>query len=355
MDSCCIKLSDMNPLRLAGLILAWVVALVAGSNFAAAAEFRYMRAGNAQDASTAVPKPGFALMGGGDDLDEAFGWLCDRAGGGDFLVLRASGDDEYNAYVQKLCHLNSVATLIIPSRGAAGDPEVARIIRRASAIFISGGDQANYINFWMGTPVQSALNDAIRKGVPIGGTSAGLAVMGEYAYSAQGDKPDDPNLDSKSVLHNAFHSRITLAHEFLEIPLLKGTITDSHFAKRDRMGRLLVFVARLNEEEGKALPPPGEPPVRGVGVDEGAAVLLEPDGKAKVVGRGSGVYFVDPIDSAVFGGAVGHRFLLPGVTVHKVSPGHAFNVKTWTGDAISYRLSTHNGNLRSTQPGGAVY
>ncbi len=101
-------------------------------------------------------------MGGGTDLDEAFQFLCDRAGGGDFLVLRATGDDEYNPYIRGLCHLNSVATLIIPSREAAADPFVADAIKHASAIFIAGGDQANYINFWMNTPVQSALNDAIR-------------------------------------------------------------------------------------------------------------------------------------------------------------------------------------------------
>ena len=212
-----------------------------------------MRAGNAQDATRAAPKAGFALMGGGKDLDEAFRWLCDRAGGGDFLVLRATGDDEYNAYVQKLCRLNSVATLIIPNRAAATDPEVARIIGRASAMFIAGGDQANYINFWMGTPVQAALNDAIRRGVPIGGTSAGLAVMGEWAYSAQGDKPDDPNLDSQSALAHPDMKRITLVKGFLDIPILKGVITDTHFAKRDRMGRLLVFLAHVNQPDGKTV------------------------------------------------------------------------------------------------------
>ena len=105
-------------------------------------------------------------MGGGKDLDEAFRWLCDRAGGGDLLVLRATGDDYYNPYIQHLCHLNSVATLVIPDRGAAQDPAVAKIVQEASALFLSGGDQANYINFWMGTPVQSALNEAIGRGVP---------------------------------------------------------------------------------------------------------------------------------------------------------------------------------------------
>jgi len=61
-------------------------------------------------------------MGGGSDLDEAFQWLCEKAPGGDFLILRAAGDDDYNDYVSKLCRANSVATLIIPSGEAAADP-----------------------------------------------------------------------------------------------------------------------------------------------------------------------------------------------------------------------------------------
>src|ERR1700685_1039063 len=75
--------------------------------------YRYMRAGSAVDASV-TSRSGFALMGGGTDLDGAFRWLCERAAGGDFLVLRASGNDDYNPYVQKLCPLNSVATLLLP-------------------------------------------------------------------------------------------------------------------------------------------------------------------------------------------------------------------------------------------------
>ena len=53
------------------------------------------------DAAPAAPRAGYALMGGGTDLDEAFLWLCERAGGGDFLVLRATGTDDYNPYIQE--------------------------------------------------------------------------------------------------------------------------------------------------------------------------------------------------------------------------------------------------------------
>src|SRR4051794_1791248 len=81
--------------------------------------YKYFRLGNSGDAAHATPRAGYALMGGGTDLDEAFQWLCDRAGGGDLLVLRATGSDDYNSYVRKLCpSLNSVATLVLPNRAA---------------------------------------------------------------------------------------------------------------------------------------------------------------------------------------------------------------------------------------------
>ena len=118
------------------------------------------------------------MMGGGKDLDEAFRWLCSKANGGDFLVLRALGDDAYNSYVNGLCKLNSVATLVIPDLAAAQDPAVADIIRHAEAVFIAGGNQARYVEFWKGTPVEDAINANIASGKPIGGTSAGLAVLG---------------------------------------------------------------------------------------------------------------------------------------------------------------------------------
>jgi cyanophycinase len=312
--------------------------------------YQYFRAGNAANA-TAVPRPAYALMGGGTDLDEAFKFLCDHAGGGDLLVLRATGDDEYNPYIQKICHLNSVATVIIPSRAAAEDPFVAQAIGHASAVFIAGGDQANYINFWQGTPVQTALNAAIARGVPFGGTSAGLAVLGEYAYTAQDDKPDSPNLDDKVAFADPFGPRITLNKGFLSIPILKGVITDSHFAKRNRMGRLLVFLARLNTPDGKASAQAASA-IDGIGINERAAVLLDVDGKAKVVGIG-GAWFIRAGDIK----PLEHGKPLPfGVfDVEKVTPGHSFDLGTWSGESIHYRLTVKNGVMTSSQAGGEVY
>jgi cyanophycinase len=92
--------------------------------------------------------------GGGKDLDAAFRWLCQRANGGDFVILRAADDDSYNTYVNGLCKVNSVATLIIPDRNAAEDSAVSDVIGHAEAVFIAGGDQAHYVRAWqMFTPV----------------------------------------------------------------------------------------------------------------------------------------------------------------------------------------------------------
>jgi len=326
---------------------------IAPSAFAAAQSpaYQYFRIGNRANSTTAIPHAGYALMGGGTDLDQAFRWLCARSGGGDFLVLRAHGNDDYIPYIQKLCHLNSVATLIIPSRVAANDAFVADAIRHATALFIAGGDQANYINFWERTPVQDALNDAIRRGIPIGGTSAGLAVLGEYAYTAQGDKPDDKDLDSKTALNDPYHPRITLDDHFLRIPILEHILTDTHFARRDRMGRLLVFLARENEPDGVPLPPDRR--VRGLGVEQGAAVLVEPDGSASVIGHGSAYFVTESGNAEVL--QPGKPLNLRNIAVEKVEAGHSFNLKTWQGDATRYRLTVEGGLLHSTQSGGAIY
>lgn len=307
--------------------------------------YKYIRIGSPADAS-ATPRPGFALMGGGSDLDEAFRFLCNHSGSGDFLILRSHGGDDYNPYVQKLCQQNSVATLIVPNRAAAEDPFVARTIAHASALFIAGGDQGEYINFWKNTPVQTEMTRAIARGVPIGGTSAGLAVLGQFIYTSLGDKPDDPNLDAKTALASPFGPRIALDRDFLDIPLLKNVITDTHFAKRNRMGRLLVFLARIKQE--------GAPSVRGLAVDERSAVLVEPTGEARVIGPGRGAWFVDA-SSATGTLAASEPVAFGPYAVQKVAPGHAFNLKTWSGDAVHYELTVKAAKIQSTQPGGSIY
>ena len=288
------------------------------------------------------------MMGGGTDLDEAFRWLCNKGNGGDFLILRARGDDDYNPYVNGLCKANSVATLILPNREAAEDPAAAEIIRKAEVVFIAGGDQANYIRGWKGTPVQSAINKDISSGKPIGGTSAGLAVLGEFVFGATGDKPDDKDLASTDVLPNPYFGRVTLERDFLKTPHLENLITDSHFAKRDRMGRTLGFLARIMKDGWSSSP-------REAAIDEKSAVLVEADGKATVVGTGKGAYFLRPTQAPEVC-EKGVPLTFRNISVYRVKAGGHFDLTSWSGDGgTAYSLSVIGGKIESTQVGNGIY
>ena len=312
-----------------------------------ASDYKYIRSGSERDVTTKTV-PGYALMGGGSDLDEAFRFLCDKGSGGDFLILRAAGNEEYNPYVNSLCKMNSVATLIIPSREAANDPRVAEIIQHAEVVFIAGGDQARYINGWQHTPVQDALNAHIAAGKPLGGTSAGLAVMGKYIYSAQGDAPDDPDLRSAQALADPYFSRVTVRRDFLKIDLLRNTLTDSHFAKRDRMGRSLVFLARIAQDGWSTNP-------REIAVDEKNAVLVESNGQARIIGPGKGAYFIK-IQQPPSICQSGTPLTLQNIAVYHAPRNSRFDLNTWNGpEGTSYVLSVERGTLTSTQPNGSAY
>lgn len=330
-----------------GRDLFFLLLLCTGAAFGQSASFEYVRQGNAQDVQTRADF-GVAMMGGGSDLDEAFRWLCGKANGGDFLILRAHGDADYNPYVAGLCKTNSVATLIIASREAALEPRVAEIIGQAEAIFIAGGDQSRYVNFWKGTPVEEAINAHVAAHKPIGGTSAGLAVLGEFVYGCLEDKPDDPDLTSREVLADPYIKRVTVVRDFLRVPGLENILTDSHFAKRDRMGRSLGFLARIVADGWSKNP-------REIAIDERSAFLVETDGKGKVVGTGLGVYFLRVMDSPEVCKA-GLPLTFRNVAVDHAPTGSSFDIRAWkgVGDEV-YAISVENGTMHTTRADNAVY
>ncbi len=117
------------------------------------------------------------------DTDEAFIWQIANADKGDFLVMRASGDDAYNPWIMELSvasknPLNSVTTILFNDKKASEDPDVLKLIRNAEAIFFAGGDQSLYMSYWVGTEVQSIIQAKLVN-TTVGGTSAGLAIQGE--------------------------------------------------------------------------------------------------------------------------------------------------------------------------------
>jgi cyanophycinase len=325
----------------------WLCLMLVLCGACRAQTYKYIRTGRVTDIDT-KPSAGVAMMGGGSDLDEAFRWLCQKADGGDFLILRAAGGDDYNAYVNGLCKLNSVSTLIIPDRQAAVDAHVFDIIRQAEVIFIAGGDQARYVDFWKTTPVQDAINEAVAAGKPIGGTSAGLAIEGEFSYGALNDPPDDSELISKDALLNPYFARVTVVRDFLNIPILRNTMTDSHFEKRDRMGRSLVFLARLMQDGWSKEP-------REIAVDEKSAVLVEAGGRATIVGTGLGAYFMKPTKPPEVC-KKGESLTFKDISAYRAPTGSHFDLSTWAGDGgLAYTLSVEKGIVKSSQAGKAIY
>src|ERR1051325_3151843 len=301
--------------------------------------------GNAGDAQPSQNlSPGLVLMGGGTDVDAAFQWMCQRAGGGDFVVIRTTGTDAYNPYIQQLCpQMDSVETIIITSVTGANSAYVSTQIQNAEALWIAGGDQSTYVDLWRGTAVQTGVNFLLNsKHAPVGGTSAGLAVLSQFIYTgALG------SVTSSQALANPFHRYVTLDRDLFQVSLGVNQLYDSHFVTRDRMGRSLVFLARIVNNGWSTQP-------RGIGIDEETALLVLPTGAATMVGVGAAYFLQAPGPAQVLAAKTPLTYL--NIGVYKLPQGGTFNLSSGRGrGGVAYTLNVNNGALTSTQAGGNIY
>jgi cyanophycinase len=246
--------------------------LIAGALLILAALTRFYT-GNPDDVKPRLHGPLLLLAGGGGDVTAGLQAAIDQIRGNgkiDVVVLRASGAEGYNPYFMNMNGVDSVLTMVITDRESASRPDVVQAVREAELIYFAGGDQCNYIRWIKGTPVEKAVERVYRRGGAVGGTSAGLAIMGQYAYDAC------PNQSAKSaeVLLDPFHEDVSVSTGFFEWPALRGVVTDTHFQQRDRLGRTLVFMARSGARIG-------------LGVSEGTIALVDRDGRGVVQGKGS--------------------------------------------------------------------
>jgi len=216
---------------------------------------------------------GTCLMGGSTDVDAAFKWMISKSGGGDFVVIRVDNSLGYNSYIYDMGGVNSVETVVIAKATDANSTAIENKIRGAEALFIAGGDQKNYVTLWKNTRVENAINYLINtKHVPVGGTSAGCAILGSSYFAAL-----NGSVTSDEALANPYNTLVTLGHDdFINIPYLQNTITDQHFSQRTREGRLVTFMARMNKDLNKN--------PRGIAVDEQTAVCVDQNGIATVYG-----------------------------------------------------------------------
>jgi cyanophycinase-like exopeptidase len=218
---------------------------------------------------------GLVLMGGATENDQAMQWFLEKANGGDVVVIRTSGSDGYNNYLynQLGVTVNSVESIVLNNAAAANDPYVITQIENAEALWIAGGNQWTYVNEWKDQGVGNAINYLLNeKGAVVGGTSAGMAVLGGTYFSAQ-----NGSIQSATALSNPFHNSITLGHgDFLHAPYMENVVTDQHYNNPDRRGRHVTFMARMEFDL--------EEHAFGIASDEYTAVCVEPDGTARAFG-----------------------------------------------------------------------
>lgn len=313
--------------------------ILAGLSHQTQPPYVHALAGNPDDAA-ARGAGGYVLAGGGTDQPDAFRWMIQRAGGGDIVIIRASGSDAYNKWILGLGGADSVETIIFNHRSAASDPFVLDRLRKAEAVFIAGGDQSRYVNDWKGTPVEDELHALVKRGGLIGGTSAGLAILGEFGFGARAG-----GITSKEALQDPFGEPVLLDRDFLSLRHLENLITDTHFVERDRLGRTLVFLARLIQDGWAETP-------RAIAVDRETAVLVEPSGRATVAGKNT-AYFLSttrPPDVC----EPGKPLTLGGVNVYRVTASGTFDLPSWRGTGgLAYSLDALNGVVTSSR--GELY
>jgi cyanophycinase len=179
---------------------------------------------------------------------------------------------------------------------AAAEP-----VKRAGAVFFTGGDQLRLTSQLGDTPVFQAIHKVFQDGGVVAGTSAGASVLSDTML-VSGESGASPRGGDA----------IQMAPGFC---LIEGVVVDQHFAERGRMGRLLAAIAQ-------------NPKSLGLGIDEDTAVVVE-RARFTVVGSG-GVCVVDGSGvtfSTVADVENDQPFSVHDACVHCLAPGDKFDLK----------------------------
>ncbi|HMM11181.1 MAG TPA: cyanophycinase [Bacteroidales bacterium] len=136
-------------------------------------------------------------------------------------------------------------------------------VKKASLIFISGGDQNRFMEIVANTPLHKAILEAYQQGAVVGGTSAGAAVQSKKMITGRQLR----HLNDESGYRTIESGNIELAEG---LGLIEDAIIDQHFIRRQRMNRLIAVAL---EHPGQLL----------IGIDESTALVVEGN-RARVSG-----------------------------------------------------------------------
>ena len=218
------------------------------------------------------------VIGGAEDHDgecvilSRFVELCGGASARIAVLTCASefpqeSGRQYARVFQRL-GVESVELVGIHTRGEAAAADATQPIKHCTGVFFTGGCQLRICTILGGTPVEKLLKERHRKGLVVGGTSAGAAMMSDMMI-ARGDSQTHPSVGIVELGYG--------------LGFINDAVIDQHFAQRGRLGRLLSAVAQ-------------HPRHVGIGIDEDTALIVQ-NRVAEVIGRGS-VTIVDMHDSS---------------------------------------------------------
>jgi cyanophycinase len=270
---------------------------------------------------------GYICAHGGDfdvskqETTPIISWLVESSGKGPVVIIGAvplDKDDRAAAFTN--AGSVSVQSLVI-TKDNAEDPAVYSAIASAKLVFIRGGDQSRYTNWWGGTGTVRAIRAVFDKGGVVCGTSAGCAVLGEVTYDAR-----NGSLSPSDALGDSRHQDLTLVKDCLG--LVPGVLFDTHFTERGRIARLPVMMEFARAQYNIT-------PI-GIGVDHMTALCIDPSGHAKVLGLGGVTILTWPVgvtyDAAQPGQPPDGRPVYPPIALTYVPAGNTF---TLTGAKVS--------------------
>lgn len=301
-------------------------------------------------------QPIYLLAGGGSSsqfADARKQFFQQGSKGGDILLI-AQGTEQ-KEFVNEVFDFyadgrsRSVTSLNITTHDQANDYRLLKYVNGADTIWLGGGAQSIYQSTWAGTVLFAALMRAAASNVAIGGTSAGMAILGQAAYV---DLPWD-SVKSRFATLQPLDPRVNINYQGWRLPFaplsagpsspLHNFITDTHFSSRDRMGRLIAFATKSYSQ--------------GLGVDESTAVLIERiDGKWRWTVAGDGhVYLVLPSSPwARPKYEDGLRLTSGPVAIYRLNTGMV-SVKDVLHGTATYHLMVSKGTVYTTENGGSLY
>jgi cyanophycinase len=187
---------------------------------------------------------------------------------------------------------------------ANGEPALS-LLREATGLFITGGDQARLVELLVGTLVMECIRMRNADGIIVAGTSAGASILSALMMAGGTGVGGDSNESA---------ARKGMVDVVAGFGLLQDIIIDQHFSQRGRLGRLLSVFA-------------GTPGLIGIGLDEDTAVLIDREGMLEALGSNM-VTIVDGRNtiSDFFDRQDGEVLTITGSSLHVLAGGRRFDV-----------------------------